>query len=337
MRTHMTQSKLNDDYVASTIACLLRAGDRVVLNMSQEARLVRGLLTPPDGTLGTVTGHYDVLRYRHRYGFDLYFYTPGVYKSRGAAYVLWDGSDTPVTVNDSDISLADVEEWKRRYREEWFEPIHVDKLRGFIEHENLLSGNERVGDLPEPAFYEMDSVRIDPKLLVDDHTLYTNSEGQEMELRVTAIDYGFEYRDGDVGNHYQLTRYLKQTGEHARAGSISAREDQLILESRGNVWRHYHGEACVFRSLREEADFARGMARVRDVPHPHTRLYAWTVEEALAAMRRGEIDGMGVESDAKGLMFGRSVEATHVAWAYRFDDRDLGERVRKVTLDGFAP
>jgi len=58
-------------------------------------------------------------------------------------------------------------------------------------------------------------------------------------------------------------------------------------------------------------------------------LYTWTLKEMLIAIRDGKVDGFTAD---RGI-FGMSTDIHH--WAYRFNDRELGERVRQATLEGF--
>ena len=104
----------------------------------------------------------------------------------------------------------------------------------------------------------------------------------------------------------------------------------MTLVSRGNVWKHYHGEKPVFASLDEEAAFFGMLGHTDEVINPACSLYKWTLDEILKAMQEGTVDGLQVD---RGL-FGMSQDLHHRA--IKFRDPELGKRVREATLKGFA-
>jgi len=71
-----------------------------------------------------------------------------------------------------------------------------------------------------------------------------------------------------------------------------------------------------------------GFFRVIGIKSLGRGLYRWTVEESLQAMKEGIVDGISTSTIP--FSFGKqSIDAI------RMRDKELGERLRKATLEGF--
>ena len=120
-------------------------------------------------------------------------------------------------------------------------------------------------------------------------------------------------------------------------GTVCVRPTNLKLVSRGNVWKYYHNEPLEFADLREEAEFYHNIGRTKEVRNPKDDLYHWDdyagkvsePVEALQAIKDGLGDSMNV-----GSLFG--LMSSPRITVYKFLDREVGERVRKATLEGFG-
>jgi hypothetical protein len=80
----------------------------------------------------------------------------------------------------------------------------------------------------------------------------------------------------------------------------------------------------VFEDLREEAAFYNSIGQSEEVRNPANGVYAWTIEEALEAVKSGLADGLSVG----GGLFGASPKL----FAKRFNNREFGERLRAHTI-----
>lgn len=161
-------------------------------------------------------------------------------------------------------------------------------------------GGEFLRDLPETPFWESDIVLF---------------QGQEKEVA------NLHYEPNDV--RYDIYLDASRCGWHSMRS-----ESELTLVRRGMIWKHFHGEAIEFASLEEECRLARTVGETEDVRNPANQLYKWTKDEVLAAIQAGTADGLGL---------GQTLMSTNLCHqAIRFTNRDLGERVRKATLEGFG-
>ncbi len=294
-------------------------GDRVVVKMDPEAR-AWGRKGPPDGTQGTIIGKTRVTRYEGRFGNSRHFYEPGVYERDGSFIVLFDSAEditglslddvigkNTLTGLDYDIQFVDSAIAAQRLAEyHAFSDDYITRQRHF---ENIV----RIGDLPDTAFWEGDIVLV---------TREGFSDYPELHTQIEHVEWYWE------GRPYQIQWIDAKTGKYAGRGHTYANEADLCLIERGNVWREAHGEPLIFRNIIEEAAYANGTGRTEEVRNPATELYAWTKDEALVAIKHGIADGFSLSTG----FFG-SGPSIHVN---RFTDRNLGERVRAETLNGFG-
>lgn len=300
---------------------LLRVGDRVIMNAddggdswhykSQQERALQG-------RRGTVIGFDERIDHVSRYG-D-FGRRPGVYRARGRAQVLWDGEDGLVTAP----SLHDLSWWPWAQGEEPQGDI-VKLILEIQEHNKTMNKDRQalrpkdfrveweqervlIAELPDFPFYELDVVRDpDGDLVV-----------------VEAIDWRSLGDKCSDGSPYPVVRI-----KHLERGySTSYRAEELTLVEPGNVRLWFTGEKARMRfdSDGAEVAFFDGIGLVetvlsleatRDVP-----------QEALDAIREGRADAIRLPS----IPFTRTRQLELV----RLTDREVGERIRKKSLDGFG-
>jgi hypothetical protein len=100
-------------------------------------------------------------------------------------------------------------------------------------------------------------------------------------------------------------------------------EADMTLVKRGNVWKYYHNEPLEFENLVEEIDFFHKMGHYKEVQNPKTGTYSWELMDVLEAVKRGDVDCIKMAGSVNSV------------FAFKMNDRELGERVRKATLSGF--
>ena len=291
----------------SYVDVILQTGDRVIHNMDKEARSW-GRKGPADGTLGTVLGFTKCKTHKARWGLDRYFYSPGVYYQDGVPLILWDDGSSEVSGWDHD--LADTVELERRFAA-WRKQNHNHGA-----NHRLL----RIEDLPETQFFELDIVQLKPGTQAA-----SSFQDSPKRLRVSSILW--HIKPDERGQAYDV-EWIDDDGNYARCGSTWLHDNELELLERGNVWREYVNEPLKFADIREELAFAHGTGKVHEQRNPANQLYSWSADEVLAAIRAGTVDSMNLTPG----LFGGKTRPT----AYRCEDRDLGERVRAYTIEGFA-
>ncbi len=172
-----------------------------------------------------------------------------------------------------------------------------------------------IGELPELPFWEGDAIRSDRELRGSNDVVIT---------RIFYKDINTKCNDG-------ITPYPIYTiAPTMTAGiSTSARESDLSLIRRGNVWKYYHSEPLKFESVAEEAQFYDGqLGRTKEIRNDVCGYFSWTIEEAVNAVRDGKADAISVNPGLFGMKPRPNVK--------RFLDREVGERVREQTLLGWA-
>src|SRR6185436_9730161 len=99
------------------------------------------------------------------------------------------------------------------------------------------------------------------------------------------------------------------------------------LLNRGNLFKLRHGETPVFDDIKEEISFEMNLNKSEEVWNPIQQVYAWTPQEALDAIKDGRADGMKMSGGFFGSASSLSI--------YKLDNRELAERVRTKTLEGW--
>ena len=297
----------------------VQPGDLVVMKMDSEARSW-GRKGPPNGTEGVVAGFYRATIFEGRTGVGRFFREPGVYEKNGAPLVLWN-KEVPDLVPEAasvhEIEFKDSEVKKRRFAE-----YHALPEADFTLRRDLADHTVRLGDLPETKFWEGDIVNVPV-----DHDFYD----PDFLLRVTSIQFNWakDVVDDPRGMCYHVEFVHARTREYAQRGTTYLHDNILTLVERGLVWKEEHGEPLVFASLMAEADFHNSVGRTIEVRNPASQLYSWTKDEALDAIRIGIADAMSVGS----MVLDPCTTRISVR---RFKDRDIGERVRAATMEGFG-
>lgn len=284
----------------------LRVGDRVVMQMDKEAR-VGGRRSVADGTEGTVLSKTRMLSYQERIGYLCR--KQGVYEQDGMAVVSWDNG---VTENSDGYSifLIDKQEAGRRYKEEYASLLKEDNYNDL---QNKLVNRSYVGPLPDTKFWEGDEV-------------WVQQQTAKERLTYTWVIQSIQYYMGcdERGYCYDVGAYT----DEGLVFSQMHRDIDMQLVKRGAIYNHYHNLPVTFSSLGEEINFEFLLDRAREVRNPETRNFSWTMDEVIAAVKAGIVDGFNV---AQGF-FGAPPRIR----AQRFENRDLGERVRAKTLAGFS-
>jgi hypothetical protein len=276
---------------------LLRVGDMVKINFPQES-LDWGCGKGTQGKIGPIVKFGEIdYGYNHNYG-----QKPGMYENKSWANVFIDGKEFHVST------------------------CHVDGID--IPTDRKPEKGKWLRELPETKVWPGDKVSYtsDQKNnnWVEEHNPFT----------VARIDYsnmGQFCNDG-------ITPMPIIVMDIDGGGTVSVREREVTLIERGNIWKWYHHEPIAFATIQEEASFYHSIGRTHEVRNPKKQLYAWDdavdangkkyPKEALEAIR----DGLGHTMNVTNLPFSYRAHLS----VYKFDDEEVGQRVRKATLAGFG-
>ena len=293
-----------------TLEQFIKLGDRVIVSIDPEKRhWIK--VKHEDGTIGEVVGfkQYDNYVCRvHNFGTK-----PGIYSQRGMPLVRF-ADRTGDYFSASDIAFEDPTLYEQRKRER--------TARGGLDTDDEYSNTTRIGDLPETPFWEGDIVTVHSEHWGGNFGAPCVECETPAVLKVDSINYSDRH-----GEHTYSVSGKYATGH--TTGQIRAGKEELKLVERGNLWRHYNSEPLVFADIQEEILFNMQLHKVHEVKNPlRNDWYLWTRAEALTAIREGRADGFNVSQGFFGS--GPSIRVQ------RFDDRDLGERVRAETIAGWA-
>lgn len=254
-----------------------------------------GYQPAPDGTLLTVLGFAD--KYE---GYGNHFgYEPGVYENRLWVRVRADESGKEWSELYSRLAAQDPKALEGR------EPI------------SALGSGRKIRELPETPFVDGDKI-TSPAL-----------NERQFPGKVAYILW-VEYRNIGVKCADGVTPMpvYQLTGKPDAGWSTWTRaEETYQLVERGRPWKFWHKEPIVFESTEDEGRFMHRMGQCEYVKNPKYNLYKWDKNEAVEAIYTDLGDIIAV---ANGL-FG-SGPATEVL---RYKDRNLGERMRQLTMQGF--
>lgn len=297
-------------------------GMKVIMKMDKESR-GWGRQGPPNGTVGVLISRKRIQQYSENFGHDMYFREPGIYEMDGPWLVKMDKpypgnleyqgilTDIYVGTGDFEVHPDDLKAYTKRADDLWYDPVIRNKTISWSEQEVILQNKIKVSDLPETKCWLLDTV-----ILKEDR----GYGDEEYKFVVSNID---RYYDIDEQS-YTITAYNDKGNS---CFSTSVRDSGIKEIIRGNVWKYYHNEKLVFENLSEEAAFFKGMGQARDIRNPKDNLYSWTLEEFLEAVKNDLVDCMS--NDFIPLTDKRSINA------YRYTDRNLGERLRQATIKGF--
>lgn len=285
------------------ISDTIQVGDRVIVTIPKDNR-DWGYNPCQDGTEARVTGFSEI-----DYGrTGSYRIKPGIYVNNSWPKIIFDNGEE-IYINSCYIDLVD--------------KVEQDRRKGAF-HDNQkknpnywITDKIFIRDLPETPVWEGDVVNI----LAHQYE-YPNHV-------ITRIDYLSLNKQTSHGSKYPAYSFSSSmsAGWHA-----SACEDNIHLVSRGNIWKYYHNEPISFNDLREEMDFYMLLGQYVEMPNPITRIYNWTKNDILVAIK----DGVGHSIQGMRTPFTPIWDNSHKLRLIKFDNEDLGSRVAQATLKGFG-
>lgn len=282
----------------------LEIGDEVVITVEKENR-DWGYNPCPDGTKATVVGFTEIDYGRtHNFG-----HKPGIYLNRSWVEIKsqdgkqWAESSTRLELTDS--TLADA---------------RLKKYRVKLETTPWRDLKEFVRELPPTDFWEEDMVKVKE----GDNPLPQHFLEREAG-KIFKIDYLKLHTFTRVNTWWPAFDVSFEN-----FGTTGFNQTHLTLVSRGNVWKYYHDEMLEFADLKEEAEFYMNLGHTEEVRNPKSRLYVWTKDEVLKAIKDGIVDGFNLLQP----LFG-PFDALPNIHAYKFRNEEVGKRVAKATLEGF--
>lgn len=283
---------------------LMRPGDRVVFKRGADYYANDGD-PAEDGAQGVVRQKIRITNYQERFG--LVVREPGVYELDGPAIVEWDNGLVSQP-NGYKLEMVDTDEYERRRKEYHARVKEVGWVAADAEYDNRV----RIGDLPTSKAWEQDFIKI-----------VTTRHGIEYGV-IAGIDYYHRDEPGKVTYRFDIT----DENKNITGGQTYAREDEIEVLERGNVYKHYNGEPVTFKDLQEEAAFYACLGHSTDVRSPVSGNYGWTMKDALQAIKDDLVDSISLQ----GVPFGMGIKNVRCS---RFKDRDLGKRLQAETLKGF--
>ena len=280
---------------------LVRVGDQVIVDIDAESAS-RFHHLPKNGSRGTVVKFNRFVEYRERN-----VKAHGAWELNGAPIVAFeDGTERIV---DCDfLAYQNPKIYEKRFHDEWEVGVLATNMP-FIKARDKMREAVRVGDLPDPDFWLGDSVTL---MFGDDPSKY---------LKIIDVLYNAEYEEGN--HRYEYAVYDAFTKQRESTAFCAAYDLELV--DRGPLWREFHGLDKKFTSIAEEAAFENMMDSTYKVRSPEGTLN-WTMSDALDAINDGRVDAFNMQRDALGC--------GHII-CVRFDNREIGERMRLATADGF--
>lgn len=278
---------------------IINPGETVLIDIGQENR-DWGFNPAPNGTPVTLVRFGEI-----PYGYANSFgYEPGIYRNYCWAWVqLPDGQE----INISCCHLKPVDEKDYNSRVAAARDAHGSIWR-----------KTRLRDLPETKFIEDDLV-ASPRFL-------KRGGFPDGQARIVAVKYeyiGQTRLDGSAMPLYDISDKWPSGWTTWEDGW-----DEWELIERGKVWKYRHGEQIIWKDDAEQARFMTAIGEKDYVRNPKNNLYSWTKDEALQALR----DGIGHGISVGGGLFGSGPHTDVIT----FRDTALGERIRKLTLQGFS-
>jgi hypothetical protein len=276
---------------------LLQVGDTVIINIPDD-NWSWGYhpVERQSGIEAKITGFGEIHYHRHQtYGKE-----PGVYTNHS-----WVTLDIlgEKTISSSFIDLKDKMEYDSRCASR--------NIREFD------TNQKPIRPLPETKFWEGDIVKLNRSV---GYPEYLHNECYVRQ--VNYQDLKCKRIDGSPMPEYDIA-VVGGCGAY-----VGVNESSLELVRRGNIWKYYNGEQPSFADLREQAEFFYMIGKMEEIANPATGSYAWTLNEALQAIRDGVADCFKA---TKGL-FGTD-DLNHRV--FKVKDRDLGEKLREATVFGF--
>lgn len=127
-------------------------------------------------------------------------------------------------------------------------------------------------------------------------------------------------RYGYVGSYtHSWTYAIRLDDDPSWLGRGDVSEENLKLVRRGNLWNYRHSQPLVFKNVTEEGQFFFSIGHVTLVKKKRTNY--WYLPDLMRAMSRGKVDTFTRDGRFK--------------VAYKYDDPEVGRRVRDLTLKEF--
>lgn len=283
----------------------LEIGDVVIVKIEKESR-EWGYNPCPDGTKAKVIGFSEIAYGRtHNFG-----HKPGIYENRSWITIQSD-DDKQWSEYAGRLELADTTLAEKRLIE----------FRAKQVNSTWRDRAKFIRELPFADFWEEDTVKFrqgDRPLPL--HIL------ERKDGKVFKIDYLSLYTLTDINTFWPAFDITCESG-----GTTGFNQTELTLVSRGNVWKYYHDESLDFSDLKEEAAFFQMLGHTEEVRNPKSKLYVWSKDEVLKAIKEGIVDGFTMQQ----TLFG-PFDALPNIRAIKFKNEELGRRVAKATLEGFS-
>ena len=291
----------------------VKLDDEVIVNVSAESRAYGMHTDYPDGKKGKVVGFNNFIDHRERAMYRIE--ECGTFLMRGGPIVRFeDGKEEvmdPHAMAFADQSLNEIRREERA-------------SRGGHNTDDSVEVIKRLGGLPHTPFWEGDEVSI----------IFGRHKGLGQPVSECATPAPLFVERIDYARNPEDDTIYSVSGTYASGhstGQVRASARDIVLVKRGNMWKYHNGErdTITFASIEEEIKFAQQRHAVQEVRNPlRNNWYLWTLAEVLTAVRDDKVDAFTTQ----GGLFG----AQATIRAKRFEDRDLGERVRAKTLAGFA-
>lgn len=291
----------------------IQLGDKVRVYIDDESRAYGHpqLAFEFDGKIGEVVGFAQNESIHDR----SYSGKTGVYSKRGLPLVRFEDG-TGDFFGAANLSFVD-EDLKTSRQD-------ARTARGGHETDEQYSNTTWLRPLPETPFWEGDIVQVVSERWGGNFGAACKGCPTSAILKVDRIDYYSALKDPEKLYYNVSGKYASGHG----TGQVSVKAPELILVERGNMWKYHHGEPLMFIDLQDEIRLHMNTHRVHEVKNPKYDLYRWSLKEAVTAVREGTVDGFCVSNGFFGS--GPSIRVQ------RFEDRDLGERVRAKTIEGFS-
>lgn len=299
-------TQFSDSHDRIVLNHLCRIGDRVVMAVpnSDEGWATRRVR---NGVEGTIIGIHRYQRTQSRVG--IYTTPPGLYEYNGSPIVKWDDGqfDRP-SLHDVILigELLNADRHERAGQKEYREAFETPQF---------------ISDLPDLPFYEWDIVTPVRGSKFNDGWSPSN------KFRILDIKYDDLKSFCDDGVTPLASLVIEPV--EGRSGTTYARIDEFKLSSRGNIYWWYHDKSMMkFSSIEEECALHMTLGMTTEVRCPETGHYGWPLESVLPGVTSGIIDGIKAHDG----FFGSGV-SMH---GHLFKDRDVGERVRAKSIEGFS-
>lgn len=275
---------------------ILKVGDRVVIDIPDE-NWKWGYKPVPQqrGCVGIVTGFGEMEVHR----ICEFGREPGVYIDQGSVLVDVDG--VSIMMSAYHLTLEDIHEYENR-----MDKVSIHEFR---------NNQKPIRQLPETKLWEYDIVSVKPEKIEHLSDIIKGRDLYISYIRYPAMEQ--KACDGSPIPFYDVA-FSGMKGMLTSMG-----DEDLTLVKRGNVWKYYHKEPLEFPNFEEEVDFFHKMGHYKEIQNPRTGSFLWELKEVLEAIKRGEVDGL------------KGSTGVHGVYAYKMIDRELGERLKAVTLEGF--